>query len=105
MRMFKTAVVTSGEVKARVASHFSKVPSRDTEALTPNLIVLSLGVTWKMGMAAVSWDWVAEAKKNNAMRERIIVRTLMSVGFLSAVVKLESGAPGRIANGAHSGVG
>jgi len=44
----KTAVVTSGDVKVRVASHLSKVPPIATDAFTKNLIELSLGIPMKV---------------------------------------------------------
>src|SRR5277367_6738724 len=84
--MFRTAVVTSEEVNARVASHFSKVPSMSTDAFTPNLILLSTGVILKTGMAAVSCGWVADANRENAKRQKIVSRMLESVSFSRRLV-------------------
>src|SRR5271154_3453899 len=50
--MVKTPVLISGDVNTRVASHFSKVPSRATEAFTKNFTVLSPGVIAKTGACA-----------------------------------------------------
>src|SRR5882724_5872712 len=52
----KTAVVTSGDVNVRVASHLSKVQSIATDAFTKNLIELSSGVTTDTGTCALPSD-------------------------------------------------
>src|SRR5580765_5346877 len=54
--MSKTAVVTSGDVNVRVASHFSKVPPIATDAFTKNLIELYSGVTTNSGTCALPSD-------------------------------------------------
>src|SRR5258708_30905096 len=64
----KTAVVTSGDVKARVASHLSKVPPIATDAFTKNLIELSSRVTTNTGTCALPRDGRAIA----ATRQRIL---------------------------------
>src|SRR5271157_2663336 len=51
--MSNTPVVTSVDVKVRVESHFSKVPSSATDALTKNLTELSgAGAIVKTGVCA-----------------------------------------------------
>src|ERR1700758_2551884 len=63
--MSRTPVVTSGEVKVRVASHLSKVPSIATEAFTLNLIVLcGGGEIAKTGACA----WASDGRKAAAAR-------------------------------------
>jgi hypothetical protein len=49
--MSKTAVVTSGDVNVKVASHLEKVPFIATDASTSNFIELVSGVTLKTGIA------------------------------------------------------
>src|SRR5580698_7991697 len=46
--MSKTALLTSLDENLMLASHFSKIPLIETEHSTPNLILLSVGVTcWR----------------------------------------------------------
>src|SRR5450432_4143573 len=49
--MSKTAVESSGDVKVRVASHLSNLPTMATDALTSNFMELSTGVITKTGGA------------------------------------------------------
>src|SRR5271168_5384906 len=89
--MLRTAVVTSEEVNVRVASHFSKVPSMATEAFTPNLILLSTGVIWKTGMAAVSCGMADDGKSAEIRSKRIVSRMLEIVGFWPGLVNEKAG--------------
>jgi hypothetical protein len=69
--MFKTPVVTSVEVTVKVASHFSNLPSRATDAFTKNLMELSSGVTAKTGTCALLTDGnTADAKKQKTANGR-----------------------------------
>src|SRR5258708_5709408 len=64
----KTAVVTSGDVNVRLASHLSKVPPIATDAFTKNLIALSSGVTTNTGTCALPSD----GRAIDATRQRIL---------------------------------
>src|SRR5277367_1888891 len=64
--MSRTPVEASGDVNVRVASHLSKLPSRDTDAFTENLTVLSSGVIAKTGACA----WANDGSRTDAKRPR-----------------------------------
>src|SRR5580692_8674235 len=76
--MSKTPVVTSVDVKARVASHLSKVPFIATDAFTANLMELSSVVILKTG----TWARLDDGNIADARRQRTANRKVLGVSFL-----------------------
>src|SRR5271169_1961399 len=76
--MSKTPVVTSVDVKARVASHLSKVPFMATDAFTANLTELSSVVNLKTG----TWARLNDGNTADARRQRTANRIVLGVSFL-----------------------
>src|SRR5882762_8519023 len=74
----KTPVVTSGDVNARVAFHWSNVPCIATDAFTLNAIELSACVIAKTG---ASCAWLIDGSRTDANRQRAINRMQASVMF------------------------
>src|SRR5450432_1942652 len=66
----KTPVVTSVDGNTSVASHFSKLPSMATDALTANLTERASGVMTKTG------PWARTAETPEKSKNKAIVRNL-----------------------------
>src|SRR5215468_4661793 len=67
--MSKTPLLTSVDENFMLAFHFSKVPLMGTEDSTPNLMVLSTGVTSYTGTCAR----LAAGNEQNASRHRTAI--------------------------------
>src|SRR6516164_3177039 len=69
--MSMTPVKGSVEVNVMVASHFVNVPSIGTDAFTPNLIVLCIGVILKTGTPAGAWARLADGIHMSTTTQRV----------------------------------
>src|SRR5580700_3215921 len=69
--MSKTPVESSGEVKVKVASHLSNLPTIATDDSTSNFMVLSACVSSKTGTCARPMDGNAESTNRQMIVNRI----------------------------------
>src|SRR6516165_11621758 len=67
----RTPVEGSVDVNVSVASHFLNVPSIGTDAFTPNLIVLCIGVILKSGTPAGAWARLADGIHMSTTTQRV----------------------------------
>jgi hypothetical protein len=71
-RSLKTSLLTSVDENFMLAFHLSKIPLIGTEESTPNLMVLSTGVTSYTG----TWARLAEGKMQNTTSHRTAIGNL-----------------------------